>query len=169
MSDAGDILLRVRDLRVEFGPPSAAVRAVDGASFDIYRGETFALLGESGCGKSVTALSLLQLVAAPAGRIVGGKVIFNGQDLLALSELQMRRVRGNRISMIFQEPMTSLNPVLTVGEQIGEVLSQHSHLEKRARQQRILELLDAVGIPAPARRVNDYPHQFSGRSEERLN
>jgi peptide/nickel transport system ATP-binding protein len=168
MTDTSEILLSVRDLRVEFGTATAAVRAVDGVNFDIYRGETFALLGESGCGKSVTALSLLQLVAAPAGRIVDGEVFFNGQDLLGLSELQMRQIRGNRISMIFQEPMTSLNPVLTVGEQIGEVLSQHSGLEKRARQERILELLDAVGIPVPTRRVNDYPHQFSGGMKQRV-
>ncbi|MGW8229054.1 MAG: ABC transporter ATP-binding protein [Gammaproteobacteria bacterium] len=168
MTESTDILLSVRDLQVEFGAATAPVRAVDGVSFDIYRGETFALLGESGCGKSVTALSLLQLVAMPAGRIVGGEIIFNGQDLLGLSELQMRHVRGNRISMIFQEPMTSLNPVLTVGEQIGEVLGQHAGLEKRARQTRILELLDAVGIPAPARRVHDYPHQFSGGMKQRV-
>lgn len=168
MSAATEILLSVRDLKVEFGPPASAVRAVDGVSFDIYRGETFALLGESGCGKSVTALSLLQLVTAPAGRIVGGEVIFNGQDLLGLSESQMRSVRGNRISMIFQEPMTSLNPVLTVGEQIDEVLKQHTGLEKQARRDRILDLLDAVGIPAPARRVNDYPHQFSGGMKQRV-
>ena len=122
MIGSNDILLSVRNLQVEFGAATAPVRAVDGVSFDIYRGETFALLGESGCGKSVTAMSLLQLIAAPAGRIVGGEVFFNGQDLLGLSELQMRHVRGNRISMIFQEPMTSLNPVLTVGEQIGEVM-----------------------------------------------
>jgi len=168
MTGSNEILLSVRNLQVEFGAATAPVRAVDGVSFDIYRGETFALLGESGCGKSVTALSLLQLVAAPAGRIVGGEIFFNGQDLLGLSELQMRHVRGNRISMIFQEPMTSLNPVLTVGEQIGEVLGQHAGLEKRARQARILELLDAVGIPAPARRVHDYPHQFSGGMKQRV-
>jgi peptide/nickel transport system ATP-binding protein len=168
MIGSNDILLSVRNLQVEFGAATAPVRAVDGVSFDIYRGETFALLGESGCGKSVTAMSLLQLIAAPAGRIVGGEVFFNGQDLLGQSELQMRHVRGNRISMIFQEPMTSLNPVLTVGEQIGEVLSQHVGLEKRARQARILELLDAVGIPAPARRIHDYPHQFSGGMKQRV-
>lgn len=162
MNHTTDILLSVRNLQVEFGPPTSAVRAVDGVSFDIYRGETFALLGESGCGKSVTALSLLQLVAAPAGRIGGGEVIFNGEDLLGLTESQMRHVRGNRISMIFQEPMTSLNPVLTVGEQVEEVLKQHTGLEKQARRDRVIELLDAVGIPIPARRVNDYPHQFSG-------
>ena len=168
MNHTTDILLSVRNLQVEFGPPTSAVRAVDGVSFDIYRGETFALLGESGCGKSVTALSLLQLVAAPAGRIGGGEVIFNGEDLLGLTESQMRHVRGNRISMIFQEPMTSLNPVLTVGEQVEEVLKQHTGLEKQARRDRVIELLDAVGIPIPARRVNDYPHQFSGGMKQRV-
>ena len=168
MSTTSDILLSVRDLQVHFGSGEAPVRAVDGVSFDIRRGETFALLGESGCGKSVTALSLLQLVPAPAGRIVAGEINFGGQDLLDLSEMQMRQVRGNRISMIFQEPMTSLNPVLTIGEQIGEVLQQHLGLKNRARLDRTLELLDAVGIPAPARRVHDYPHQLSGGMKQRV-
>ncbi|MGB5454585.1 MAG: ABC transporter ATP-binding protein [Gammaproteobacteria bacterium] len=125
-------------------------------------------MGESGCGKSVTALSLLQLLPAPAGRIVAGEINFDGQDLLGLSEMQMRQVRGNRISMIFQEPMTSLNPVLTIGEQIGEVLQQHLGLRNRACLDRTLELLDAVGIPAPGRRVHDYPHQLSGGMKQRV-
>jgi peptide/nickel transport system ATP-binding protein len=168
MSTPSDILLSVQDLQVQFGSGEAPVRAVDGVSFDIRRGETFALLGESGCGKSVTALSLLQLVPTPAGRIVAGEINFDGQDLLGLSEMQMRQVRGNRISMIFQEPMTSLNPVLTIGEQIGEVLQQHLGLKNRARVDRTLELLDAVGIPAPARRINDYPHQLSGGMKQRV-
>jgi peptide/nickel transport system ATP-binding protein len=162
------MLLSVRDLQVQFGSGEAPVRAVDGVSFDIRRGETFALLGESGCGKSVTALSLLQLVPAPAGHIVAGEINFDGQDLLSMSEMQMRHVRGNRISMIFQEPMTSLNPVLTIGEQIGEVLQQHLGLQNRACTDRTLELLDAVGIPAPARRVHDYPHQLSGGMKQRV-
>ena len=168
MSNPSDILLSVRDLQVHFGAGDAPVRAVDGVSFDIRRGETFALLGESGCGKSVTALSMLQLVPAPAGRIVAGEINFDGQDLLGLSEMQMRQVRGNRISMIFQEPMTSLNPVLTIGEQIGEVLQQHLGLKNRARRDRTLELLNAVGIPAPTRRINDYPHQLSGGMKQRV-
>ena len=168
MNTRSDILLSVRDLQVHFGSGEAPVRAVDGVSFDIRRGETLALLGESGCGKSVTALSLLQLVPVPAGRIVAGEINFDGQDLLDLSEMQMRQVRGNRISMIFQEPMTSLNPVLTIGEQIGEVLQQHLGLKKRARLDRTVELLDAVGIPAPARRVHDYPHQLSGGMKQRV-
>ena len=168
MSGRSDILLSVRDLQVRFGSGQSPVRAVDGVSFDVRRGETFALLGESGCGKSVTALSLLQLLPEPAGRIVAGEVYFDGQDLLGLSEMQMRQVRGNRISMIFQEPMTSLNPVLTIGEQIGEVLQQHLGLRNRACLDRTLELLDAVGIPAAARRVHDYPHQLSGGMKQRV-
>ena len=168
MSVRSDILLSVRDLQVRFGSGQNPVRAVDGVSFDVRRGETFALLGESGCGKSVTALSLLQLLPEPAGRIVAGEVYFDGQDLLGLSEMQMRQVRGNRISMIFQEPMTSLNPVLTIGEQIGEVLQQHLGLRNRACLDRTLELLDAVGIPAAARRVHDYPHQLSGGMKQRV-
>ncbi|MGB5276294.1 MAG: ABC transporter ATP-binding protein [Gammaproteobacteria bacterium] len=168
MTGRSDILLSVRDLQVRFGSGENPVRAVDGISFDIRRGETFALLGESGCGKSVTALSLLQLLPAPAGRIVAGEINFDGQDLLGLSEMQMRQVRGNRISMIFQEPMTSLNPVLTIGEQIGEVLQQHLGLRNRACLDRTLELLDAVGIPAPGRRVHDYPHQLSGGMKQRV-
>ncbi|HID48398.1 MAG TPA: ABC transporter ATP-binding protein, partial [Chromatiales bacterium] len=165
---ADDILLSVRDLQVHFGPAAKPVRAVDGVSFDIRRGESFALLGESGCGKSVTALAILQLVPAPAGRITGGEVWFDGTDLLDRSELQMRHIRGQRISMIFQEPMTSLNPVMTVGAQIGEVLEQHLGLRGRARQDRSIELLDAVGLPAPARRVDDYPHQLSGGMKQRV-
>ncbi len=163
-----DILLQVRDLRVQFGHGPRAVRAVDGVDFAIRRGETFALLGESGCGKSMSALALLQLVPRPAGRITSGEVWFDGQDLLALSEQQMRQVRGHRISMIFQEPMTSLNPVMTVGEQIGEVLEQHLGLPRRARRDRAIELLADVGIPAPARRIDDYPHQLSGGMKQRV-
>jgi peptide/nickel transport system ATP-binding protein len=168
MRDQADILLSVRDLHVNFGPKAKPVRAVDGISFDIRRGESFALLGESGCGKSVTALSLLQLVPAPAGRITGGEVWFDGTDLLGWSELQMRQIRGKRISMIFQEPMTSLNPVMTISEQIGEILEQHLGLQGRARRERCIELLEAVGLPTPARRLGDYPHQLSGGMKQRV-
>ncbi|MHA1569175.1 MAG: ABC transporter ATP-binding protein [Alphaproteobacteria bacterium] len=163
-----DILLDVRQLQVQFGSGERAVRAVDGVDFRIRRGETFALLGESGCGKSMTALALLQLVPQPAGRITGGEVRFQGRDLLTYSEQRMREVRGHHIAMIFQEPMTSLNPVLTVGDQIGEVLTQHLGLVNRARRARTVELLDAVGIPAPARRLDDYPHQLSGGMKQRV-
>ena len=157
-------LLSVKDLRTHFG----AARAVDGVSFDIVRGETFALLGESGCGKSMTALSLLQLVPQPAGRIVGGEVLLDGRDLLGIPESAMLDVRGRRIAMIFQEPMTSLNPVLTVGAQIAESLRRHQGLRVGAARARVLELLDAVGIPDPQRRIDEYPHQLSGGMKQRV-
>jgi peptide/nickel transport system ATP-binding protein len=163
-----DKLLQVSNLQVTFGAGSNCVRAVDGVSFDIRRGETFALLGESGCGKSMTALSLLQLVPQPAARIAGGRILLDGQDLLSLPEVAMRSVRGRRIAMIFQEPMTSLNPVLTVGEQIGETLRRHHGMKGRAERARVLELLDAVGIPDPKQRIDEYPHQLSGGMKQRV-
>ena len=163
-----DKLLTVRDLQVRFGTGEGAVRAVDGISLEIDRGETLALLGESGCGKSMTALALLRLLPQPAGHIAGGQVLLEGQDLLALPEMAMRRVRGGRIAMIFQEPMTSLNPVMTVGRQIGEVLAAHMGLKGGAARSRAAELLDLVGIPDPARRVDEYPHQLSGGMKQRV-
>lgn len=168
MTDGTDTLLQVVDLSVWFGSEQQPLRAVDKVSFHIRRGETFALLGESGSGKSMTALSILQLVPHPAGRIQGGQVLLNGQDLLQLSEAQMRSVRGNRIAMIFQEPMTSLNPVLTVEQQIIETLSQHTPLRGSAARQRALDYLDAVGIPAAKQRLRDYPHQLSGGMKQRV-
>jgi len=159
-----ELLLDVKDLHTHLGK----VRAVDGVSFEVRRGETFALLGESGCGKSMTALSLLQLVPQPAGRIVAGQVLLDGADLLALPEVAMRSVRGRRIAMIFQEPMTSLNPVLTVGAQIGESLRRHRGLKGAALRARILELLDSVGIPDPQHRIDGYPHQLSGGMKQRV-
>ncbi|MGB5304887.1 MAG: ABC transporter ATP-binding protein [Gammaproteobacteria bacterium] len=161
-------LIKVEDLRVRFGQGERAVRAVDGVSFHIDRGETFALLGESGCGKSMTALSMLRLLPQPFGRISAGHVFLDGEDLLGLPEDRMRRVRGRRIAMIFQEPMTSLNPVLTVGEQIGESVRQHHRLRGRAQRDRVLELLDAVGIPDVNRRQFEYPHQLSGGMKQRV-
>ena len=163
-----ETLLQVRDLKTWFGSNDNAVRAVDGVSFDIAAGETLALLGESGCGKSITALSVMRLVPEPAGKIISGSVRFNGEELLAKPEMSMRDVRGSQIAMIFQEPMTSLNPVLTIGEQIGESLSLHLGLQGEARAQRIIELLDQVGIPDPARRVKEYPHQLSGGMKQRV-
>lgn len=163
-----DTLLQVRDLKTWFDTPRGTVRAVDGVSFDIRRGETFALLGESGCGKSMTALSLMQLVPSPAGRIAGGSVNLEGEELLQYSEVQMRKVRGSRIAMIFQEPQTSLNPVLTVGDQIRETIYQHTPLRNDAAHQRVLGLLDAVGIPDPQRRYGEYPHQLSGGMKQRI-
>ncbi len=163
-----ETLLSVRNLRTSFVSGDTVTRAVDGVSFDIGRGETFALLGESGCGKSMTSLSIMQLVPQPAGRIVGGQVLLDGEDLLGLCEAEMRQIRGNRIAMIFQEPMTSLNPVLTVGQQIGESLLQHKRQRGAAARRRIIELLDAVGIPAPESRIDEYPHQLSGGMKQRV-
>ena len=168
MNDPTDILLKVEELSVWFGSDQQPLRAVDKISFDIRRGETFALLGESGSGKSMTALSLLQLIPQPAGRIKGGRVLLDGQDLMQYSEAQMRSVRGNRIAMIFQEPMTSLNPVLTVEQQITETLYQHTSLRGAQAQQRALDYLDAVGIPAAKQRLRDFPHQLSGGMKQRV-
>ena len=161
-------LLQVDSLRTTFGSGDALVRAVDGVSFSIAPAETFALLGESGCGKSMTALSTMRLVPEPAGRISDGTIRLHGEDLLALPEVAMRNVRGRRIAMIFQEPMTSLNPVLTVGEQISETLERHLGLRGGQAHQRVLALLDSVGIPDPARRYGEYPHQLSGGMKQRV-
>jgi len=163
-----DPLLRIEDLTVRLGGGADAARPVDGVSLSINRGETFALLGESGCGKSMTALSILRLLPQPVGRITGGHVWLDDEELTALPESGMRRIRGRRISMIFQEPMTSLNPVLTIGDQIGEVLGQHFRLRGRAARARVLELLDAVGIPDARRRIDEYPHQLSGGMKQRV-
>jgi peptide/nickel transport system ATP-binding protein len=160
-------LLEVEDLRVWFENRERQTRAVDAVSFSIERGETFALLGESGCGKSVTALSVLRLLP-PAARIVSGNVKFKGEDLLALPEISMRGLRGSSIAMIFQEPMTSLNPVLSVGTQIGEPLAQHRRLSGKQLQRHVLDLLDAVGIPDPRRVMDAYPHQLSGGMKQRV-
>lgn len=164
-----DVLIEVVNLKTYFGDINKdPVRAVDGVSFTINKGETFALLGESGCGKSMTALSLMQLVPTPAGTIVDGSILFNGDDLLKKSEIEMRSVRGNRIAMIFQEPMTSLNPVLTVQQQIEEVLLLHRNIKGSAAWQEVLRLLDSVGIPVPEERARDYPHQLSGGMKQRV-
>lgn len=163
-----ETLLKVENLRTWFDTEQGTIRAVDGVDFSIGVGETFALLGESGCGKSVTALSVLQLVPEPAGRIVSGKVMLNGQDLLALSEVQMRDIRGDRISMIFQEPQTSLNPVFSVGEQVRETLTEHRSFDRASAHRRVIELFEAVGIPDPEQRYNAYPHELSGGMKQRV-
>lgn len=159
-------LLEVEDLQVHFRTPHGVNRAVDGVSFNIGEGETLAVVGESGCGKSVTAMSVLRLIPEPPGRIAGA-IRFAGRDLLRVSEVEMRRVRGNDISMIFQEPMTSLNPVLTIGRQIGETLRLHQGLDGNAAEARAIEMLSLVGIPEPQRRVREYPHQLSGGMRQR--
>ncbi|NQT69228.1 MAG: ABC transporter ATP-binding protein [Desulfobacteraceae bacterium] len=161
-------LLVVRDLKTYFRTGEGLARAVDGVSFDIHEGQTFALVGESGCGKSVTALSIIQLVPEPAGYIAGGEILYKDIDIIRLSEQEKRRIRGNEISMIFQEPMTSLNPVLTIGNQIVEAIRLHQHLDRNAAKHKALEMLDMVGIPTPAQRFKDYPHQFSGGMKQRV-
>ena len=160
-------LLEIEDLQTHFGTPDGVVRAVEGVSFHIEAGETVALVGESGCGKSVTSMSILRLIQEPPGKIAG-RIRFQGRDLLTLSEPEMRAIRGNLISMIFQEPMTSLNPVLTVGRQIGETLRLHQGMNAREAEAKAVEALTLVGIPAPARRVREYPHQLSGGMRQRV-
>ena len=162
------VLLEVKDLRTEFYTQDGIVKAVDGVSYDLQEGETLGLVGESGCGKSVSALSILRLIPNPPGKIVGGSVMFDGEDLMRISEEEMRHIRGNRIAMVFQEPMTSLNPVLTIGRQLTESLELHLHMNKRQARARAAELLHTVGIPDAATRLDDYPHQFSGGMRQRV-
>ena len=161
-------LLQVRDLKTYFFTDDGVVKAVDGVSWDVEEGETMGLVGESGCGKSVSALSLLRLIATPPGKIVGGEVLFEGEDLLKLDEEDIRRVRGNKIAMVFQEPMTSLNPVLTIGRQMTEALELHLKMDHNAARRRGVQLLEMVGIPEGEARVDDYPHQFSGGMRQRV-
>jgi len=161
-------LLEVKDLRTHFYTEEGVVKAVDGVSYYLDEGETLGLVGESGCGKSVSALSILKLIPQPPGKIVSGEILFDGKDLLKLDEEEIRHIRGNRIAMIFQEPMTSLNPVLTIGRQLTEALELHLKLEKTAANKRAAELLEMVGIPDAAARLSDYPHQFSGGMRQRV-
>jgi len=161
-------LLSVRDLRTQFFTADGVVKAVDGVSFDVYPGQTLGIVGESGCGKSVTAMSIMRLVSSPPGRIVGGQVIFEGRDLLTLPDSEMRKVRGKQIAMIFQDPMTSLNPVLSVARQLTESLQLHLNMDGSQSKRRAIELLDLVGIPSAKARVDDYPHQFSGGMRQRV-
>ncbi|HKU96289.1 MAG TPA: ABC transporter ATP-binding protein [Vineibacter sp.] len=160
-------ILEVRDLATHFFTLDGVVRAVDGVSFDLARGETLGIVGESGCGKSVTALSILRLIPPETSRIVGGSVRFDGRDLAALSETEMRTIRGHRIAMIFQEPMTSLNPVLTIGTQIAENVVRHTGVPWRAALDRAREMLDLVKIADARRRIDEYPHQLSGGMRQR--
>ncbi len=161
-------LLELRELQTHFFTDDGVVRAVDGVSYALGAGETLALVGESGSGKSVTSLSILRLVAEPPGRIVGGSIRFRGRDLLQLPIAEMRAIRGKEISMIFQEPMTSLNPVYTCGEQIIEVVMLHEKLPRTAARARAIEMLQLVGIPSPEQRVDEYPHQMSGGMRQRV-
>jgi len=166
--DANSDLLTVENLQTYFFTDAGVVRAVDGVSFRIAPGETLGVVGESGCGKTVTALSILRLVPDPPGRIVGGRVAFEGTELLALDPERMRKMRGSAISMIFQEPMTSLNPVFTVGDQIAEGVRLHQGLSRRAAWEKAVEMLRLVQMPDPERRVREYPHQLSGGMRQRV-
>jgi len=165
---AGMPLLEVRDLKTYFYSEDGVVPAVDGVSLSIESGQTLGVVGESGCGKSVMSLSVMRLIPTPPGKIVGGEILFKGQNILEKTEAEMRRIRGNEISMIFQEPMTSLNPVFTVGDQISEVITLHQKVSLREARDRTVELLKLVGIPSPERRVDDYPHQMSGGMRQRI-
>ena len=162
-----ELALEVEDLQTYFYTRAGLVKAVDGVSFKLKRGETLAIVGESGCGKSVTALSLMRLVADPPGRIVGGSIRLSGTDLVQLDENAMRAIRGNRIAMIFQEPMTSLNPVMTIGRQISEALILHQSMSRAAALARTIQMLGLVGIPEPEQRAKEYPHQLSGGMRQR--
>ena len=161
-------LLEVKDLRTWFFTRSGTGKAVDGVSFTLNEGESLGLLGESGCGKSVTSLSLLRLVPRPAGRIVAGEVLFQGRDLLKISEQEMRRVRGKQIAMILQDPLSTLNPVFTIGNQVAEPLRVHGIVPRSGLWERVAKLLSLVRIPAPESRLKDYPHQFSGGMRQRV-
>ncbi len=167
MSSENGTLLSLRNLKTYFYTAEGVVKAVDGVSWDLKPGETLGLVGESGCGKTVSALSILRLIPDPPGKIVGGKVLFEGKDLTKISSAEIRRVRGNKISMIFQEPMTSLNPVFTIGFQIAEAIQLHQGLGKKDAMDKAAEMLELVGIPLPRQRVREYPHQLSGGMRQR--
>jgi len=162
-----DLLLQVKDLKTYFYTDDGVVKAVDGIDFTIKKGETLGMVGESGCGKSVSALSILQLVQDPPGKIINGEIWFKGEDLLKKKSEKMRKIRGNDISMIFQEPMTSLNPVYTIGEQISEAIILHQKLNKEKALKKTVEMLRLVGIPSPEKSVHEYPHELSGGQRQR--
>ncbi|MFC2075549.1 ABC transporter ATP-binding protein [candidate division KSB1 bacterium] len=167
-SPAEEFLLQVQELRTHFHTPEGVVKAVDGVSFEVGRGEIIGLVGESGCGKSVTALSILGLVPEPQGRLAGGRIWFDQVDLTTLDRRQMRAIRGNRIAMVFQEPMTSLNPVFTLGEQIAEIYMEHYGLSRGEGLRKAKRMLERLGIPSPDRRIHEYPHHISGGMRQRV-
>jgi len=162
------LLLSVQDLKVYFIGDDKVARALDGVSYEVHEGETVCIVGESGCGKTVSALTVLGLIPQPPGRIMGGKVFFNGQNLLDLPDEEMQKIRGNQIAMVFQEPMTSLNPVFTIGDQIQEAIMIHEELSESETHDRSVQLLNDVGIPSPQERLRDYPHQLSGGMRQRV-
>ncbi len=161
-------ILEIKNLTTQFNTQEGTVIAVDDISFSIYKGKTLGIVGESGCGKSVTSLSIMRLIPQPPGEIAKGEILYRGQDLLKLSMSEMRKIRGNEISMIFQEPMTSLNPVFTVGNQIMEAILLHQKVTRREAKNKAIEMLKLVGIPSPEERINDYPHQLSGGMRQRI-
>lgn len=161
-------LIEIKNLRTSFFTSAGEVKAIDGVSFNIGEGETIGLVGESGCGKSMTALSIMQLVPKPHGKIVEGEILFEGRDLTKLSEKELCKIRGDKIAMVFQEPMTSLNPVYTVGNQITEAIRLHLGLDKKAAREKAAHMLSLVGIPSPEDRLDDYPHQMSGGMRQRV-
>jgi oligopeptide/dipeptide ABC transporter ATP-binding protein len=161
-------MLSVEDLKVYFFSDSTVARALDGASYEVRRGETVCLVGESGCGKTVSALAILGIVPQPPGKVMGGRVLFDGQNLLDLDDEEMQKVRGNRIAMVFQEPMTSLNPVFTIEDQISEAIRVHEKTDDKDIRKRCVQLLKDVGIPSPEERLKDYPHQLSGGQRQRV-
>ncbi len=168
MAKKNESLLKVAGLKTHFYTDEGVVKAVDGVDFGVRRGETLGIVGESGCGKSVTALSIMRLVPDPPGRIVSGEIRFEDQDLTELDQMAMRKIRGNKISMIFQEPMTSLNPVFTIGYQVAETIKLHQGLSKKAALDKAVEMLQTVGISSPERRIHEYPHQMSGGMRQRV-
>ncbi|MFI8574349.1 ABC transporter ATP-binding protein [Rossellomorea aquimaris] len=161
-------VLSVQDLHVHFSTYGGEVKAVRGVSFDLHKGETLAIVGESGCGKSVTSQSIMRLIPSPPGKVTNGRILFKGKDLLNVTEPQMRKIRGADISMIFQDPMTALNPTLTIGEQIIEGILQHNDVSKKQARQKAIEMLTLVSIPNPEERLKQYPHQFSGGMRQRI-
>jgi len=161
-------MLSVQDVRVYFTDNGKVARALDGVSYEVRTGETVCLVGESGCGKTVSALTILGIIPQPPAKIMGGRILFDGQNLLDLGEREMEKIRGNRIAMVFQEPMTSLNPVFTVGEQIRETIMIHENVSEKALRKRCVQLLKDVGIPSPEERLKDYPHQLSGGQRQRV-
>lgn len=166
--DEREKLLEISNLKTYFYTEDGVSRAVDGVDLVLHVGETLGVVGESGCGKSVTSMSIMRLVASPPGKIVDGKILFKGLDLAKLSQKEMRKLRGNEISMIFQEPMTSLNPVFTIGNQISEAILLHRDVTKQEARQQSIEMLGKVGIPSPEKRIDDYPHQLSGGMRQRV-
>jgi len=161
-------LLQVSNLKTHFITKAGTVKAVDGVSFNVKKGQTLGIVGESGSGKTITVMSIMRLIPQPPGKIVAGEVVFQGEDLLKKTEKEMRKIRGNEISMIFQDPMTSLNPVMTVGQQIMEAVLFHQRVTKKVAKQKALEVLNKVGIPEPEQRLAEYPHQFSGGMQQRV-